>query len=296
MQGYKGAKSRMLAGLTAAAALAFGSTAAAATTHTCGAETRLMTFNIRLDTPVDGSNAWAFRRAFLAGQIAVLRPDILGLQEVVVNQKRDLEAALPQYRFLGVARDDGLDKGEFSNLAISRRAFTVLDSGTFWLSATPDRPSLGWDASYKRVVTWAHLRARSGGGRVLALNSHWDNNGHAARLASARLIRGWIAAHRRRNEDVVVMGDFNAAPDSPELAALAASPDALVDTRQAHSIGSAGTFNGFAAQPETSLTIDHIFVSPGLTPLRRAVVSWTADGKVASDHFAVLADVGARCR
>jgi endonuclease/exonuclease/phosphatase family metal-dependent hydrolase len=268
----------------------------------CADPLRLMSFNIRLDTPADGPNAWPFRRDFVAGQIAVLRPDILGLQEVVANQKRDLETALPGYVFLGVARDDGMAAGEFSNLAIARAAFKVLESGTFWLSATPDRPSLGWDASYRRVVTWAHLRRRTGSQSILALNSHWDNNGRQARLESARLIRQWIASHRRKGEALVVMGDFNAQPGSPELLALAPGnpgDETLSDTSRAPSIGSRGSFNGFdahpeAKQPETSLTIDHIFTSPDLEAQRHAVVSWTADGKVASDHFAVMADVRAK--
>jgi endonuclease/exonuclease/phosphatase family metal-dependent hydrolase len=276
--------------LSMAVALISGKAASAA----CGPSARLMTFNVRLDTPVDGENSWQFRRDFLAGQIAVLHPSILGLQEVRVNQKRDLEAMLPDYQFLGVGRDDGVEAGEFSNLAIDRAAYAVLSSGTFWLSATPDQPSIGWDASFRRVATWAHLRRRSDGLRILALNSHWDNNGRQARLEGARLIRRWLDAHRRKGEELVVLGDFNAEPGSPELLALAqglADDEPLSNTSKAPSIGARGSFNNFVAQPITNLTIDHIFISRGLEALRHAVVSWTADGKVASDHFAVMADV-----
>src|SRR3546814_9887267 len=42
-----------------------------------------MTYNIRLDTPADGDDAWPHRRNFLIGQIAVMRPELLGLQEVL---------------------------------------------------------------------------------------------------------------------------------------------------------------------------------------------------------------------
>ncbi len=276
--------------LALALALAHASAAHAA----CSDPVRLMSFNIRLDTPADGDHAWQYRRAFLAGQIAFARPDILGLQEVVLNQKRDLQAALPGYMFLGVARDDGAERGEFSSLVIDRARFAVLSSGTFWLSPTPAVPSMGWDAGYRRVATWAHLRRRSDGTALLAINSHWDNSGTQARMHSAGLIRSWLRAHRRPGEALAVLGDFNAEPGAAELLQLAhgAPGDApLTDTRTAPSIGSRGSFNDFVSQPAISRTIDHIFVDAGLHPLRHAVLSWTADGAVASDHFAVLADV-----
>src|SRR5688572_1658620 len=77
---------------------------------------RVMSYNIRLDLPSDGVNQWSERREQFLGQIRLMRPAILGLQEVVPGQKADLEAALPEYRFLGVPRDDGRSKGEYSNL------------------------------------------------------------------------------------------------------------------------------------------------------------------------------------
>ncbi len=82
-----------------------------------------MSYNIRLDIPSDGINRWSERREQFIGQVRLMRPAILGLQEVVPGQKADLEAALPGYQFLGVARDDGRAKGEFSNLAIDRDEF-----------------------------------------------------------------------------------------------------------------------------------------------------------------------------
>ena len=92
-------------------------TMGAAPARTCE-PLRVMSYNIRLDLASDGINRWANRRDQFIGQIRLMSPAILGLQEVVPGQKSDLEAALPGYDFLGVARDDGRSKGEFSNLAI----------------------------------------------------------------------------------------------------------------------------------------------------------------------------------
>ena len=118
-----------------------------------------MTYNIRLDLESDGPDRWAARRDQFVGQIAFVRPDILGLQEVLANQRADLKQGLPDYEFVGVGRDDGKSGGEFSSLAVNRASFRIASWGNFWLSHTPDRPSKGWDASYIRIATWAHLVA-----------------------------------------------------------------------------------------------------------------------------------------
>ena len=113
------------------------STMGAAPPELSCAPLRVMSYNIRLDLASDGINRWSERKDEFIGQIRLMRPGILGLQEVVPGQKADLERALPVYEFLGVARDDGQLKGEFSNLAIDRSVFRVGSSRTFWLSPTP---------------------------------------------------------------------------------------------------------------------------------------------------------------
>ena len=102
-----------------------------------------MTYNIRLDIASDGDNAWPHRRAALTSLIAYYAPDLVGMQEVLSPQKQEVEADLPGYVFVGAARDDGRDKGEFSPLGFRRDRFALVASGTFWLSPTPDVPGSG---------------------------------------------------------------------------------------------------------------------------------------------------------
>lgn len=260
-----------------------------------------MTYNIRLDLKSDGENRWDKRRDQFIGQIELMRPEILGLQEVVPGQKRDLEKALPSYELLGVARDDGKESGEFSNLAILRSAFRVRASGTFWLSETPDRPSKGWDAAFPRIATWARLTRLRDGRRFFALNTHFDHMGAIAQLQAARQIEAFLAANRRDSEAVIMTGDLNSVPDSPALAALTKGPAELRDSRRdsiAPVLGPEGTFNAFNALPPTSRRIDYILHDSRLRTVRHATLAWHGEeNRVASDHFPVLADlIEAGCR
>ena len=255
---------------------------------------RVMSYNIRLDLASDGINQWSERREQLVGQIRLMRPAILGLQEVVPGQKADLEAALPEYQFLGVPRDDGRSRGEYSNLAIDREAFRIGPSGTFWLSPTPEIPSKGWDAAYPRIATWAKLVRRSDGRRFLALNTHLDHQGQQARLEAARQILRFIAARRAAGETIIVTGDLNAEPASPPMLELT---NRLRDSRmisKTPAVGPEGTFNNFTLVPEQSPRIDYVLVDPAVSVERYAVLAWHGEGgRPASDHFAVVADLGA---
>ena len=259
----------------------------------CEAETRVMTYNIRLDTPADGPNRWELRRDLLVAQVHLLKPEIAGFQEVVPGQLADLAAALPGHIRIGGGRDGDGAAGEASPLFVSRAAFAVRARGQFWLSPTPDKTSLGWDAAYPRIATFAHLRRRGDGGRVLVLNTHWDHIGTQARLESARQIARWIAANRQRGEALVVLGDFNAALAEPSLQALL-SEGQLTDARAAagrNAQGTTITFNAFQAVPAKGGLIDHVLVGSGVVVRRWHALAEHFDGRVASDHFPVIADL-----
>lgn len=255
---------------------------------------RVMSYNIRLDIASDGVNRWSARRDFLVGQVALMKPGLLGLQEVVPGQKAGLERMLPGYVFLGLPREDGKTRGEYSNLLVDRVAFRVRTSGTFWLSPTPDRPSKGWDAAFSRIATWARLTRVADGKRLLVLNSHFDHRGEVAKLEGARQVAAWLKANRRPGEALIMLGDLNSTPDSPPLAALTGD-GGLRDSRPASSsppVGPEGTFNAFVTVPADSKRIDYVLADPDVAVERYAVLAWHGDGgRVASDHWPVVADL-----
>ena len=255
---------------------------------------RAMSFNIRLDLASDGVNAWPHRREMVAALIRHEAPDLLGMQEVLLHQKQELQAALPGYSMIGAGRDDGREGGEFSPLAFRRDRFELLQSGTFWLSPTPETPgSKGWDAAFPRVASWATLRDRRSGQEISVLNTHFDHVGELARANSASQIVQWLASGPGAGRPTIVMGDFNAEPGSEAYRRLtdrASSP--LVDTRTTSNTppyGPPGTFTGFDIARTADAPIDHIFVSDGFAVERYAVVTQHWGGRLPSDHYPVLA-------
>ncbi len=283
----------MLALITWAAAA--GGAAAKPHADACPQPLLAMTYNIRLDTPADGENSWVHRRDLLIAQIQTLRPTVLGMQEVLPNQRADLEAALPNYAFIGGGRDDGKLAGEASPLAIDRKLFKIEAAGTFWLSPTPDVPSVGWDAAFRRVASWAHVRRKQDGARLLVINTHWDHIGDQARVQSGEQLAGWIKANLGARESLVLMGDFNTGVETPAIAQMIESAGIVPTAEGAGTLPESlapSTFNAYDPLPAPGKVIDHIFVSKGIDIINAMVIAQHANGRVASDHFPVVALLG----
>ena len=257
---------------------------------------RVMSFNVRYDNPDDKSNNWQYRRDRVADAINFYDADIVGTQEVLQNQLDDLKLRLPAYKMVGVAREDGATKGEYAALWYKPERFELVDSGNFWLSATPEEVgSLGWDGACVRIATWARLRDRSTGRELMALNTHLDHVGTVARREGVTLILERVAA-MRGDLPVVVTGDFNSTPDSDVVAHITGKdvPGHLTDTRTASPLtyGPSWTYHEFGNLPvsERSL-IDYVFIGGPLTARSYGVLAETNNGLWLSDHCPVLVNL-----
>lgn len=253
---------------------------------------RVMTYNIRLDLASDGDNSWSHRKDLVAQLIRHEAPDIFGTQEVLPNQRRDLEQALPGYTFVGVGRDDGAKAGEASPLAWRSDRYEAVASDTFWLSETPSQPGKGWDAAYPRIATWAILKDRANGAELRVLNTHFDQVGQEARRNAARQILDWVENGPGADLPTIVCGDFNSTLDSEPYRILSAGHliDGRVATR-APPYGPRGTFNGWQVDSDAESPIDHIFVSPGVAVSRYAVITQHWGGRLPSDHYPVMVEL-----
>jgi endonuclease/exonuclease/phosphatase family metal-dependent hydrolase len=259
----------------------------------------VLTFNIRYNNPGDGENAWPHRKAMAAGVIRERAADVVGLQEALKGQLDDLLAALPGYAAVGVGRDDGKEKGEYSAILYRTERLRVLESGTFWLSETPEVPgSKSWATACTRICTWARFEDRAGGRAFYQFNTHLDHQSQEARVNGAKLIIERIAG-RQHPDPVIVTGDFNAGEENAAVrlftARRADTRAGFIDTYlAAHPTERAqGTFHAFDGTPgakgSTREKIDYVLVSPGWTTRSAAIDRTNVDGRYPSDHFPVAA-------
>lgn len=263
------------------------SLAAAATEARPADAVRVMSYNIRIDVASDNPS-WSERRGPLADQILFVDPDILGVQEARPAMVRWLAGRLAGWDRYGVGRDDGARRGETVTLFWRAARFEAVERQTLWCSPTPETPSRGWDAAHPRTITRVVLRDRADGRLWDVRNTHFDHQGEQARVNCADQLVAMVPAE---GAHVVVLGDFNAGPDSEPYRRLVGS--GLADARQVSPIvfGPEGTFNAFDIARTEGEAIDHVFIGEGLAVHRFGVLTDSTQGQVISDHFPVVADV-----
>ena len=254
---------------------------------------RVMSFNIRYGTAKDGVNAWPLRRDLVLGVIQDHGPAVLGVQEALRFQLDEIRQAVPWLAEIGVGREDGVDAGEYSAILYDRRRLSVEDSGTFWLSETPDVPgSTSWGNNITRIATWARFRERGTDREFNVLNTHWDHESQNAREKSAAQIAEWLDEHAA-SQPVIVMGDFNSGEQNPAFQTLVAPGTREVQLRDTFravhpDAALAGTFNEFTGKRDGD-KIDAVLASSEWRVLSAAIVTSSDNGRYPSDHFPVTA-------
>lgn len=253
-------------------------------------ELNVMTFNIRYGTANDGPNRWENRRQMVCDLIAEHRPDVLGLQEALKFQIDAVLKAVPGYVLIGVGREDGREKGEYSCILYRPERLDLTRSGTFWLSDTPDVPgSITWGNACTRICTWGRFTDRKTGRTFYVYNTHLDHVSQPSRESSAVLIAERMADAKQT--PCILMGDFNAGESNAAVRYIKGSaPVAMQDTfRIIHpDEKEVGTFNGFTGR-SSGEKIDYVFVGPGWKTLDAAIIRTSRDARYPSDHFPLTA-------
>lgn len=249
------------------------------------------TFNIRYANQNDVGNLWQDRLPHVANLIKFHQVELVGVQEALHHQLTDLSTQLG-YKFIGVGRDDGTEKGEFAAILYDSDSFEVLDHGTFWLSPTPEKPSKGWDAALNRICTWGKFKDKSD--QVFyVFNIHYDHIGKQAREESSKLVMSMVEKINKENAPAILMGDFNVTPADAAYSTITSNPD-WSDTRlisEIPSYGPAGTFTGFDWEKMPDGIIDHIFVKGNIHVIRHGILTDNYGKKYPSDHFPILAEI-----
>lgn len=234
-------------------------------------------YNLRQlnDGDTKAGNGWSRRCPVLGQLIRYHEFDIFGTQEGFKSQLEELKEELPGYDYIGVGREDGKDAGEHSAIFYRTDMFTLLDHGDFWISETPDKPGLGWDAACPRICSWGKFRHNDSGREFVMFNLHMDHVGKKARVEGAKLVRSRIDGFGK-DCAAFVTGDFNVDQTSPSYRTITAGGD-LKDSYEVAELRYAlnGTFNSYQTDNYTESRIDHVFVTPDVKVLKYGVLTDT---------------------
>ena len=272
---------------------------------------RVGTYNIRNS---DGDrwtrNSWWCRKDDLLRLIGELRMDVFGLQEVLPDQLREIDATLTGYGREGTHRGKDRVSGEATPVYFSKERFERLAGGTFWLSERPEEPgSESWDTACTRICTWVRLKDRRDGGELVFVNTHLDHRSERARVEGVKLILSRMEDMAPKGVPVVFAGDHNCGEGS--------AAERLVGERMCNALrisrtppsGAWRTFNAWEARdPEPSAAevlanprlgrglwgrIDHVWVSKGVRVLSCETRSDFRPGtqRYPSDHFPVVVEL-----
>ena len=246
---------------------------------------KLCTYNLRLDTDWDGDRRFTFRRPLISSVLRREAFDVIGFQEVLPAMRAWLDETLKEYTIVGVGREKDLG-GEQNPVAFRTDRFFLLSCDTFWLSDTPDEPGSRHQedpSACPRLCTCVRLMSRATGDCLRVYNTHLDHVSAAARERGARQILARVAADAARfpQSRTVVMGDFNATPDTPFLR--------LFEAQSLSDAAAATPFTYHEYHPERGGTkIDYLFTDFPATSAR--VLDDTDDHLFLSDHYPVAVE------
>ena len=247
---------------------------------------KVMSYNIRYGSAEDGTNSWKYRWPATVEMLNEVKPDVFGVQEALDFQVEFVSEMVRDYKGYGVGREDGKHDGEHMAIFWNKKTVKMMKSGTFWLSETPEKPSMGWDAACYRTATWALMKDKKTGKKFYFVNTHLDHEGEEAQKNGLKLIVDRIASINPEGYPMVLTGDFNIIPDNPGLVDL---DKIMTSTRKiAKKTDSKGTFNGWRKDRQGPV-IDYIYVS-GFSEVSEyeTITKEFAKKPFISDHYPIM--------
>lgn len=253
--------------------------------------TNIMTYNIRYATDNDLENSWENRKEAMATLLSHYQPELFGIQEGLHHQLEYLKANLPNYSYIGIGRDDGKALGEYCAIFFDTTVYSVDSSNTFWLSETPEKVSLGWGANYHRVCTYGLFTHKESGREILIMNTHFDHQSELAREQSAKLILQKIEQINNKHLPVVLMGDFNATPETLPISIIQSKMNDAFEISKTPHYGPTGSFSGFDPDKIIDNRIDYVFVKDFKVNSIVHIDDRRNDNYFVSDHLPVLVEL-----
>ncbi len=259
---------------------------AASARKTAGPDTlSVISFNIRMGEANDGTNSWQYRYPATILMLRDKQPDIFGLQEAFDYQVLLVKENMRDYKCVGVGREDGKHKGEHMSIFYNKKKVSLQKWGTFWLSETPGKPSMGWDAACIRTATWALMKDKRSGHRFYYVNTHLDHVGKEAQKKGLALIVDKIKEMNPEGYPMVLTGDFNVESNDPVL------EDLNRIMRSARSSAErTDRLNSYNGWGKSSSVIDYIYYSGfSSCPKFETIQKKYGEFPFISDHYPIKA-------
>lgn len=250
--------------------------------------TRVMSFNVRCISDPEGSVK--NRSKIVTAIIEQYLPDSFGVQEATGRWLGIIDRGLgDKYDRVGEARDNRGYFSEYSCVYYLKDKYNLLDSGTIWLSETPDVPNTGsFDTACKRIATWAVLEDKQTGKKYTHLNTHLDHVLESTRVGQAGVLIEKLQELQKEGT-VICTGDFNTHADGEVYAEMIKYTDDTMVT--ARSSDSGITFHAYGTRDENGTAIDFIFASKGTEVENYKIIRNKVKDMYPSDHYPLIADV-----
>lgn len=253
-------------------------------------ELKVATFNLRFASD-KGPNAWPDRRPVMKAAFRKMSADVVGTQEGVYSQLKDIADDLPEYDWIGTGRDGG-SRGEFMSIFYRKSRLEPMEFDHFWLSDTPNLiASTNWGNTNRRMTTWVRFRDRKTGHEFIVFNTHLDHAVVGAREKGAALIRQRIE-QLTNGLPVLLIGDFNAEPEKEKTYSSLAGDGFLRDAWTAAAVrrnDGIETFHNFKGPRQGPYRIDWILTRGPWEVPDAEVFVFSRRNQYPSDHHPVIA-------
>ncbi len=254
------------------------------TTKEAEDEITVLSTNVRTWSPTDtGKKSWFYRAPLIVKNIAAVQPEIIGFQEVTPMHYKYLTANLKGYDNVIKYRDNS-PLHEACPVFYSTQRFTLKDSGSFWLSETPEVMSKDWGSACYRICSYVILTDNSSGKDLVVFNTHLDHVSDEARINGINVVLEKIKAFGGLPS--IIMGDFNADEESETYAA---ATDSFLDAKyQTEKTAKGATYQNWGKKLDSE-NIDYFMISKkGIAVSEYRIIEDTYDGVYPSDHFPIM--------
>lgn len=252
------------------------------------AQTKIMSFNIRYDTPNDNENWWKLRKDEVVTMLKHYSPDFIGVQEAMPKQLNFIANNLNNYKYIGHGRDGAGSNSEGIPIFYNSTNYMLLEKKIFWLSETPKKVSRGWDAALNRIAVHGVFKSKITNQIINIINTHFDHMGENARLKSAELLINYIRKNNLTAKKIVLMGDLNCIPTEAPITFLNQEFKNSYNIKGHSVYGPVGTFNGFDSTKPVTKQIDYIFTKNIDIKKYRCIDDRRKNNLYLSDHFPIL--------